>query len=159
MSWTGGWIWMSNQFSGSNASTCADTGTINFLISILLRLFLNVSTYIFFKLLYIFFISLNSAKALLQFIMLSSMWVLPQWAQSVLPKRSSSPSTRTVKKDTFYHPWDASLAYWLRLIIFNEEKTQEKLWKLSGNFPFVRDIHIYKGNLHYHTKKRMTQNV
>lgn len=29
-------------------------------------------------------------------------------------------------------------------IIYKKERTQEKLWKFSRNFPFARDIYIYK---------------
>ena len=36
---------------------------------------------------------------------------------------------------------------YFELVIFKEQQTQEKLWKLTRNYPFVREIYIYKGNL------------
>ena len=35
------------------------------------------------------------------------------------------------------------------LMVFKEQQTQEKLWNLPRGYPFVRDIYIYKGNLHW----------
>ena len=37
---------------------------------------------------------------------------------------------------------------YFELTIFKKQQTQEQLSKPIRSYPFVREIHIYKGNLH-----------